>query len=279
MGVSTKVLAGCSAPFSSKENLKKYNFVIVPGIFNEIVPYYMTEYRRYLLEAGVSDDQILRVNNGTRQRPEEASLGMLNKLMKMDQGKEFVFLSHSKGALETLYMLLDQNQRIKLKRLYLIQGALDGSSLYRLIVLGEGRGVLLGAGRLLGKIPYIREYSKSFSSDFVRQKMKGVSTRRDLLSKTVFIESDKSYKDLSFKFKLVGGFYNKTYQTSGDGILLKSDHLPFELQGDEGVCRKFYEADHGDLVKAAPWEKGRILRIKEFLDEILFGFKRNEKGA
>ncbi len=264
---------------ASRADLKSYNFVIVPGIFNEIVPYYMTEYRRYLLDAGVPSRQILRINNSTRKRPEEAAAEMLNRIKGMDKEREFIFFAHSKGALETLYMLLDEGEKVRLKRVFLIQGALDGSALYRLIILKEGSGVLLGMGRLVGKLPYVKDDSVSFSSSFVREKMLGLSKQENLLEKITFVESDQSYKDLSFKFKLIGGFYNKTYMTSGDGILLKSDHLPFELQGSEEVCRKFYEADHGDLVKAAPWESGRIFKIKKFLDEILFGLKGNKKGA
>ena len=56
-----------------KENIKDYNYLIIPGFLNEFIAFYMTEYRRYLLKQGVPEDQIIRVRLSSFQSPEEGA--------------------------------------------------------------------------------------------------------------------------------------------------------------------------------------------------------------
>ncbi len=259
--------------FLSKNELKNYNYIIVPGIFNEIIPFYMTEYRRYLLNSGVPKEQILRVNSTTRETFEKGALKIKDKILALDKKKAVIFFAHSKGALETLYFLIENN--IKLKKAFLIQGALDGSSLYKTIILGERRGFLFGLARVIGSLPYVRMYLESFNFNHVREKLKGVVKQKNLLNKIVFIQSEEESINLSFKFKFLGNFYKKIYGRPGDGVLLLSDQIPFAVKDESNICRFFYKADHGDLVTAAPWQKQRINKIKLFLNEILLGSKRD----
>lgn len=272
---SLKAFASCDLGLLENDAAKKYHYIIVPGILNEIVPYYMTEYRRRLLSLGVPADQITRLNNATLSLPEESAVGMMREISKINTKHRLVFLAHSKGALETLYLLLNNKKKVNLERAFLIQGALDGSSLYRVLVAEQRKGSFFSLVQVLRSWPYIKNFSDSLGFDMVRKKLAGISKELDLLKKITFIETDKSYEGLSFKFKTVGGIYRDSYNTPGDGVLLRSDHLPFELKEIKNLCRHYYKADHGDLVKAAPWEKERTQRIEGFLNEILFGFKRN----
>ncbi len=266
-----KGVANCD--FLSRSELKSYNYVIVPGIFNEIIPFYMTEYRRYLLDFGVPESQILRINSVTGKTFEKMALEIKDKILALDKKKAFVFFAHSKGALETLYFLMKND--IKLRKAFLIQGALDGSSLYKLFILGEEKGFLFSLGRAMGSLSYIKTYLESFNFNHVRKKLKRVVEERSLLNKIVFIGSEDEYINLSFKFKFSASLYESIYGKSGDGVLLSSDQIPFAVKDDNNICRFFYKADHGDLVIAAPWQKKRINRIKLFLNEILFGPKRD----
>lgn len=277
---SLKSFSTCDLGLSEKTEAKKYHYILVPGILNEVVPYYLTEYRRFLLDLGVPPEQITRINNSTLSRPLKSAERIAREVFKIQshavEKKEFVFFAHSKGALEALYFLYKNNKRLRLKKAFLIQGALDGASVYKMVVSDEKEGLLFDLGRSLRQWAAVKSYSDTMGFPIVRKNLKGLSQKKGLLSKITFIESDKDYDKLAFRFKLVGGFYNEFYKTPGDGVLLRSDHIPFELKGNTDICRFYYKVDHGDLVKAAPWEKTRVRRIESFLNELLFGFKRNQ---
>ncbi len=276
---SLRSFSSCDLGLSEKIEAKKYHYILVPGILNEFVPYYLTEYRRFLLELGVPQSQITRINNSTFSGPLRSAERIAQKVFEIQKNmsvkRDFVFLAHSKGALETLYFLYKNQKKIHLKKAFLIQGALDGAGIYKMVVVDEKEGLLFDFGRMLRQWSAVKDYSDTMGSPEVRKVLTGLSESKNLLDKITFIESDQEYENLALRFKLVGGFYNDFYKTPGDGVLLRSDHIPFELRDVAEICRFHYQADHGDLVKAAPWKKARIKRIKSFLKELLFGFKRN----
>lgn len=263
----------CELGLSKKASLQAYNYIIIPGIVNEFVPYYMTEYRRFLMDEGVPSNQILRINNSSLYAPEKNVDKLITEVSSFKNDKPLVFLAHSKGALELLYALLkDKNIESKLERAFLIQGALDGSSIYRALIHEQRKNTFFGVGRWLAKIPFIKKYAESFGFPFVRSQLQNLPLRSNLLSRLVFVQSDAPLDKLSYKFRYVGGFYKDFYGSPGDGVLLKSDHIPFSLK-DKNICKVFYEADHGDLVKAAPWQKGRVQKVRSFLSNLVFGLK------
>ena len=259
----------CSFGLQKKE-LQNYRYVIVPGIFNEFITHYMTEQRRLLMKYGVSKDQIHRINLNSLLKPEETAVVLEKAVEKLPKDKELIFISHSKGALETLYFLKKNHQKIKLKKALLIQGPLDGATITK---LPDEKG-FLGALNFLVKnlvsLSFVNGYDRSYSSDHVRARLKDIKKEEVLLSKIVFVESSTEYSDLKWKFKPLGGQYQEFFGKAGDGILMDTDHIPFELQQSKTICKLHLKVDHSDLVKAAPWNKEKVLKIRQFMEKVLF---------
>lgn len=275
-GIVSTASTDCSLGLNNLNEAVKYNYVIVPGIFNEVLSFYMTEHRRYLMSIGVPSGQIFKLNNGSYIKPEE-NISYFKEMMKKITGdRKIVFIAHSKGALETLYYLLDTVDLERVKKAILIQGSLDGASSYKMVMGDRPLTGFLSYVRRLSHFKFIREFGGAFDFKYVRNRLKDLSLRKKLLSKITFIESEKDLKDLPARFSVLGGFYQDSFESAGDGVLLKADHVPYELQDNKSVCRKFYAVDHGDLVKAAPWESLRVDRIQNFMKDILLGFERNQ---
>lgn len=272
----TGLASDCSLRITDLKKASKFNYVIVPGILNEFMSFYMTEHRRYLMSIGVPNDQIYRLNNRSYIRPDD-NVNAFNELMdEIDNEKKVVFIAHSKGALETLYYLLNLVDLSRIERAFLIQGALDGSSSYKMVMDGKSSLWPFKYIRYLQYFTLVKRFSESFDALKVREKLKGLSFKKDILDRVTFIESEKKLEDLPARFLLLGSFYQQVFKSAGDGVLLKTDHVPYELQKNTKLCRKFYEIDHGTFVKAAPWESLRTLKIRNFMEDLLLGFERDQ---
>ena len=268
---STYAFSTIECGFKFKKNeLQNYRYVIVPGILNEFVSYYMTEHRRFLMQLGVPKEQIHRVNLESFMMPDEAALVLEKAVAELPKDKAFVFLSHSKGALETLYFLQKKHSTINLKNALLIQGPLDGASITKLPDEKGFLGFLNFMVKRLVSTGFVSAYDKSYSSEHVREKLKGLESQIKLLNKIVFVESGTSYENLKWRFKPLGGQYKEYFGRAGDGILLEKDHIPYSLKDNKTICRKSYDIDHSGLVKAAPWNSLKVEKIKNFLERVFF---------
>ena len=266
----------CGLNLKNDRELSDFRYIFVPGLLNEIVTYYFTEHRRYLILKGVPSEQIHRINIGSSIDPKDAALIIKKTVRSLPQDREFVFFAHSKGALETLYFLKSDYRNISLKKAILIQGALDGSSLAKLESQPDFPITLKNLSYFVRKTRLMSMLQSAFSSSTVRKNLSGLSLDKDLLRKVIFIESKAKYEKLAFKFTFLGRLYRDFFGSPGDGVLMSSDHIPYEIKDKKDICRAYYEVDHSELVKAAPWQTARILRIRNFLKSVLFGFKGDE---
>lgn len=253
-----------------KEELKNYQYILVPGILNEMITHYMTEYRRYLMSNGVPASQIHRVNLRSISKPDLAVDTIEEAVKDLPKDKGLIFLAHSKGALETLYFLKKQHRNLNFKKTIFIQGSFDGSSMTRLTQKKTFSAFVKFLVKKLEVFDYFKDYNRAYTSKRVRENLSDLYEHPDLLKKSLFIESDTVFEKLNWKFKLLGGQYLEHFGSVGDGVLMGSDHIPYILKDDSSICRWKYDEDHSNLVKAAPWSSLRLKKIRDFLDRVFF---------
>jgi|GEM_PF-3268984 len=253
----------------TKEQLKNYRYILVPGILNEFTATYMTEYRRFLMSSGVPSAQIHRVNLSSFAKPYMAVDTLEEALSELPNDRAFVFIAHSKGSLETLYFLKKHYKNINFKKAIFIQGPFDGSSMTKLPGEEAFSGVVKFLIGKLESVEEIKDYNLSYSSKRVRKNLSDLYEHPNLLKKILFIESETTYKKLKWKFRALGAQYLEHFGSVGDGVLMGTDHIPFILKNDESICRWKYDEDHSNLVKAAPWNRSKIKKIRKFLKRLL----------
>lgn len=259
----------CSLDLGDKRKASDYNFILVSGILNEFLPFYMNDFEDYLVSLKVPKKQIIRVNASSLLDPFMASASLGATINQIANNKKIVFISHSKGALETLYYLNNQKDghAARVEKAFLIQGALDGSSLYRAFFDVKEIGFFKRAIKwMVGEV-----FPKPFDFRSVRKNLLGIKNKTKLLKKISFITSEVTYERLPFKYKMVGGIYQSNFKGSGDGVLMRSDHIPFELSDElEKHCVTNYDVHHAYLVTATPWSSEHRQDIKDFLKSLLF---------
>ena len=227
----------------------------------------MTEYKYFLIDSGVPLAQIHKFNSSSIKSPLDESKRLIeftNKIYKK-QKKPLVVLAHSKGALESFYMLNSIDDSL-LKHVYLMQGPLNGVSSYK-VFYGEPRKkepLYLKAVKKLMKWAFVSNRFKNFSQEQVHENTKEFIKKKDLLSKITFVVSETSFEKLPLRFKFLGFLYKSQFQSLGDGVILKSEQLPKDLDLKQ-ACVIEMTASHEYLVKAAPWNRKDVLRLKTFL--------------
>jgi hypothetical protein len=259
----------CTLDLNEVRKANDYNYLLVSGILNEFIPFYMNDFEDYLISLKVPKKQIIRVDASSLTDPMKASSSIANVVNKISNGKKVVFISHSKGALETLYYLNNEKDGYasKVEKAFLIQGSLDGSSLYRAFYDVKNLGYFRRA------IKWIVSESFALPYDFrkVRKNLVGLKLKKKLLAKISFITSEVTYENLPLKYKMVGSLYQNSFNKAGDGILMRSDHVPFELKGEhEKHCIQNYDVHHAYLVCTAPWNRSHRQDIRDFLKSLLF---------
>ena len=259
----------CSLGIEESE-LRNYRYVIVPGILNEILSYYMTEHRSFLMRRGVPANQIHRFNLSSFMKPDESAKILESKVLALPQDKELIFIAHSKGALETLYFLNKTHQKIRLKSAILIQGPLDGASITKLPGEKGFLGFLNSFVKKVISVSLVKAYEKSYSFTHIRKVLKDLPGYPNLLKKIIFVESSVEYSKLKGRFKPLGSQYKKYFGKAGDGVLMDTDHIPFSLKDSDLICKVTIEVDHSDLVKAAPWNSLRVKKIRTFMQRVLY---------
>lgn len=267
--VSVTSFAECDFEIK-EENIKDYNYLILPGFLNEFISFYMTEYRRYLLNKGVPEDQIIRVRLSSFQYPEQGVDRIKKAVSKIKNDKKLIFFSHSKGALELLYFLKDFDLE-KLEHAFFIQGPFDGTSSYDVLYKEERqiKHQLFSVFRKLKNLSFFSTRYEKFSRSNVSKKVDKAINTEDLINKVTFVVTETSLDKLPFKMRITGMVYKEFYGEVGDGVLLKSNQIPKKLDhGKSCVLEK--EGSHDTFVKAAPWQTQRIAKIHNFLDSILF---------
>jgi hypothetical protein len=262
--LAMKITSHCSLNLKDNRELQNYHYVLVRGVLSEISPYYMTPHRDYLKAKGVKTENIHIIGSSSNLKPEEAALQMNNIISRLSD-KKIIFISHSKGALETLYYLNNQKDLGHIAKAYLINGPLDGASLYQLAYERDDIFVMNIARKAISK-----DYALSFSSQYVRKKLGNINSNSHLLKKIVIIQSRTKYSHVPFKYKITANLYRKVYGAVGDGLLLTSDHLPYVLKGHSKLCKVTLDTYHDELLKAFPWDKEKIKNIEYFLDRLLF---------
>lgn len=261
--------ADCKSNNVPLENLSDYSYVLVPGIFNEFIAFYMTEYRNYLLDNGVPRNQIKRFNSSTFVYPHDESVRLGEAINDFSKDKPIVFLGHSKGALETLYMLKDFDLS-RVHHAYFIQGPFDGVSSHEIFYspIHADEAYAMKVVKKLAKWAFVSDRYYNFSKQEVRERVRASLQKPGILEKLTFIISETDYDKLPTKLKLIGGLYKDHYDELGDGVLLKENQLPKDLDVNR-TCVLDIPGSHDLFVKAAPWESERVERIHSFI-EFLF---------
>ena len=266
---STASIANCDFNIK-KENINDYNYLILPGFLNEFISFYMTEYRRYLIKQGVSEDQIIRVRLSSFESPEEGVERINRAVSKITNDKKLIFFSHSKGALELLYFLKDFDLK-KVEHAFFIQGPFDGASSYD-VLYSEDKNIkhqLFSIFRKLKNISFFSTRYEKFSRSRVSKKVQKAIEKKGLTDKVTFIATETSLDKLPFKMRITGMVYKEFYDEVGDGVLLKSNQIPKNLNPQES-CVLEKVASHDTFVKAAPWQTKRIGIIHGLIEELLF---------
>jgi len=267
--ISVSASAFCESNTIPKDKLKDYSYVIVPGIFNEFIAFYMTEYRNYLLQNGVPEEQITRFNSSTFVYPHDESVRLGEAIEHFSKDKPLVFFTHSKGALETLYMLKDFDLS-RVHHAYFVQGPFDGVSSHEIFYspIHADEAHTMRVIKKLAKWAFVSDRYYNFSQEEVRRRVEESLVKPGLLDKLTFVVSETDYDKLPTKLKLMGGLYENHYEELGDGVLLKKNQLPKDLDASK-TCVLDVPASHDLFVKAAPWESERVVRIHAFIDYLL----------
>ena len=266
---ANNVYAICKDNIIPKERLSDYSYVLVPGLFNEFIAFYMTEYKNYLLNNGVPADQIIRFNSSSFEYPQKESARLKKVLDEYDSDKPLVFFTHSKGALETLYMLKDFDLT-RVHHAYFLQGPFDGASSHDIFYkpIHEDEPEFMKVAKKMAKWAFLSDRYYNFSQTEVRNRVRASIVRPGLLEKATFVISETDYEKLPLKLKLLGGLYVDHYDEPGDGVLLKENQIPKELDINR-TCVLDIPGSHDLYVKAAPWEGERILRIHNFIELLI----------
>ena len=251
------------------EELKEYRYILIPGILNELIVHYMTEHRRFLMSKGVPSSQVHRINLSSFAKPDLAVDTLEDAFQEIPRDKAFIFIAHSKGALETLYFLKKHYEQLNIKKIVFIQGPMDGSSMTKLPGEEAFSGVAKFIIEKLELIPYIKDYNRSYGYKRVRHNLSNLYEYPELIKKSLFIESDTNYTKLKWKFKALGSQYVEFFGGAGDGVLMRSDHVPYVLKDDKSLCRWKYNEDHSSLVKAPPWSRSKVKKIRQFMSRVL----------
>ncbi len=259
------------------EKASDYNYIIAPGVFNEVISYYMTQYKRHFLEIGVPRNQIKRVNNFTVSVPDQSALKIKKAILGFKNKKKVVIFSHSKGALESLYMLIKHKDiREKVYKVILLQGPLRGVSSYDLTYGMPGEKVaeksfLFRAYRWIAKFSFISFRFNNFSKLKVEKDFNYESLKEEgLLNKLIFVRSYKSVPDMNWRMRYMGGLYKDYLNERSDGVILYKEQLPVGVTHENSCVIDFY-ADHGDFVKTRLLKSAtKVKRVNMFIDHILF---------
>jgi len=265
----------CKKDVVDVNNVSNYSYVLIPGLFNEFIAFYMTEYKNYLLEMGVPKEQILRFNSSSFEYPQKESIRLFKRLQDFSPDKPLVIFAHSKGALETLYMLKDFDLS-KIHHVYFLQGPFDGASSHEIFYTpsDEEDAWSLKVAKKLAKWAFLSNRYSNFSKEEVRKRVKQTTERPGVLEKLTFVISETDYENLPTKLKLLGGLYETHFDVPGDGVLLKENQLPKDLDVEK-TCVLDIPASHDLFVKAAPWDSERISKIHSFIKYLLMDQQSN----
>lgn len=260
----------------NEKELVNYNYAVVPGILNEFISHYMVPYKAFLMKRGVPENQIFRINVRSWDYPQKGGRLIADKIIPLTKGnkKPWVFFAHSKGALETMYFLKEHGEKIPIKKIFLIQGALDGSSFYTLVRDQKYKSKVLNFIRFFLKFSFIKSYTDKFSFEKIRLDFGEEILSTSYWDKVYIVASETNSKNLPLRMQGFGYFFQNYYHSVGDGVLQKSDHIPYFLQ-DKGFCGEFLDANHAELVKAPPWAFEKTQKIESFLSDLL-GLKGNK---
>jgi len=259
----------CRPDVVKLDKLSDYSYVLVPGIFNEFISFYLTEYKNFLLENGVPKEQIIRFNSSSFEYPVNEAERLSETLEKFPSDKPLIFFTHSKGSLETLYMLKDFDLS-RVHHVYLIQSPLDGISSHEIFygsILDEDPAAMKIVKKIM-KWSLVSDRYEYFSKRSVRPKVAESLKVSGLLDKLTFVVSETDYEGVPFKLKLMGGIYQFYYDELGDGVVLKKDQLPYNLD-QEKTCVLDIPGNHGMFVRASPWQTERVNLIHSFVKYLL----------
>lgn len=110
----------------------QFQYVFVPGIFNELMPYYFADQIKWLAHCGVAKRDIHLANIGstlTLLAAAQTLESQFKRLLSKEPNKRLVIIGHSKGSPEALAGILQSSKEVqeRVASIVLVQGSFAGT--------------------------------------------------------------------------------------------------------------------------------------------------------
>lgn len=248
-------------------SLPQFEYVFVAGFLNEGLVGYFAENIAALQRAGIPRDRIhvLKPSSGRGVLANLPSLTRDLQRIYQSSGRQLVIIAHSKGALETLALVVSHSKLFltAVKRVYLVQGALGGSGVADYI---SGSGPEADRRMPLTEWLWFKAMGRS-AKLLDRVINKGIAALTHSNSRKLWNDLLKKHgrpsAELSEKVKYIAGaehpsrmaeavdctgWYLHTQFGLNDGLVAVRDQY-FQ---DFGQLLGILEADHADLMTPRP---------------------------
>lgn len=268
----------CVPIITEDKKVFDYNYIVAKGIFNEFLFYYMSFYKIHLKKLGVPDSQIKVVSNYSADTPLNSAKKIKKTIESFNNDRKVIILSHSKGALESLYMLIKFKEVRKLvHKSVLLQGPFQGVSSYDLTYGKIGDEVASKSWsfafyRAVAKTAFISKRFKNFSKEVVLELFNHkLLEEEDLLKDLLFVRTYKNLEEINWRMQYLGGLYTNVLKVKSDGVIAYNEQLPKGVNTENSCVLEFY-ADHGDFAKTSfLGSSKRKKKIRSYLNHVLFG--------
>ncbi len=283
--IASDEVQNLSVNTNSIQKSQEYNFVFVGGFLNEISYGYFKDNESFLKDLKIPKKQIHKIFPSSSVAVEKNIPWLAKNLLEKfnSNKKPLVIISHSKGAAETLGVILKYPLILKkIHKVFLVQAAVRGSHV---------ADYMMGVGRKLDeKMVWHRRFEMDFKKSanvtipqLVNQGISSLSHsamtnlwnklakgRRDefkekLKNKVFYIGSHEQLDGIS-KSITASGLYLSTYYGASDGLIMANEYYIDDLGTRLGL---FENIDHMDLFLGFPYSNGSIRLRQKFTMALL----------
>ena len=247
----------------------QFQYVFVPGIFNELMPYYFADQIKWLAHCGVAkkDIHVAKTSSTLTLFAAAQTLeSQFQRLLSKEPNKRLVIMGHSKGAPEALAAILQSSREVQehVASIVLVQGSFAGTPIADLALGHHSRfhshsdPLVERAARKLAKILNwaIRFYGPDILSGVFYIKptealkfwspfLKAHSDSNILLeNKILVLQTHKKKSRLNALILLSGEYLSRITLEESDGIIPFSSQMP----PIENLKSAILSLDHLDTV-------------------------------
>lgn len=268
-----------------KEIIGNYQYLFVGGIFGEFLelPFvgnYFLHNKDILIENGAKHVSIFTPSSILP--PEQSGRSLTKKVNDLykKNGLPLIIYAHSKGALDSLYMIFQNTDLVKsgvIFKIILMHGALNGSPVADKIMVGTGKseGILKITKKSIRQVLNVYKAGSSLTSLHTPRtleligKIKQVEGDEFFRKYFVYLIGGKSGKEKTLPIvALTHSYMTKTAPISDGLVVLETQVLP-----SLDLKTYFYRADHGEyLVSSFLGNKPREKKREFTLDLVKIAF-------